>query len=108
MFRSMMTIALLTLAVPAWAAPVTLVLGEPQRVTLGATTIQTEFQLPIGTRRVWIKWETNEGTFETSGSDEGTRDGTDFLTFDADVWVDLRPEQAGCGCPGGITSATSI
>ena len=90
-----------------WSAE-TLVLGAPVRVTLGSANVTTEIILPVGTRRVWVRFETNDGALTTSGTDGGTKSATDYFIFTADLIHDYRPESAGCGCPGRLKQTPRI
>lgn len=87
---------------------VTLALGAPKRVTLGSSNVQTQIILPVGSRRLFFKFESNVGSYETSGTDGGSRDATDYMTFPADSWVDIRPEGCGAGTPGAASSPVSV
>ena len=75
--------------------------------------VQTEIQLPQGTRRLRIRFETNAGAYATVGSDGGSL-GSHYLTIDADSWFDIRPYCSGAygstirksGCSIYLSSGT--
>lgn len=95
--RFLFLLFILLLPAPAHAAAVTMVLDAPQREDLGTADVLKEFICPKDTRWARVRFETNDGKVQYSGTDGGAVDATDYELYAGDITLDLRLPGTGFG-----------